>query len=86
MEELGSMGIQRVMVEGGGTLIAGLLAAGLVDEIYTFIGNIIISGRDAPTLADGPGFTREEEFSRLTLLEAKQMERGILLHWVVNKQ
>jgi len=86
MEELGTMGIQRVMVEGGGTIIAGLLAAGLVDEIYTFIGNIIIGGRDAPTLADGPGFTREEDFSRLTLLEAKQMERGILLHWVVNNQ
>lgn len=86
MEELGNMGIQRVMVEGGGTIIAGLLAAGLVDEIYTFIGNIIIGGRDAPTLADGPGFTRETDFSRLTLLEAKQMERGILLHWVVNNQ
>ena len=28
MEELGAMGIQRIMVEGGGTLIAGLIAAG----------------------------------------------------------
>lgn len=86
MEELGTMGIRRVMVEGGGTIIAGLLDAGLVDEIYTFIGNIIIGGRDAPTLADGPGFTREEDFSRLTLLEAKKMESGILLHWIVNNQ
>lgn len=86
MDELSTMGIQRVMVEGGGTIIAGLLAAGLVDEIYTFIGNIIIGGRDAPTLADGPGFTREEDFLRLTLLEAKKMEHGILLHWIVNNQ
>ncbi len=86
MDELSTMGIQRVMVEGGGTIIAGLLAAGLVDEIYTFIGNIIIGGRDAPTLADGPGFTLEEDFLRLTLLEAKKMEDGILLHWIVNHQ
>ena len=86
MEELGTMGIRRVMVEGGGTIIAGLLDAGLVDEIYTFIGNIIIGGRDAPTLADGPGFTLEEDFLRLTLLEAKKMEDGILLHWIVNNQ
>jgi len=84
MDELSTMGIQRVMVEGGGTIIAGLLDAGLVDEIYTFIGNIIIGGRDAPTLADGPGFTLEEDFLRLTLLEAKKMESGILLHWIVN--
>ncbi len=86
MDELGAMGIQRVMVEGGGTIIASLLAAGLVDEIYTFIGNIIIGGRDAPTLADGPGFTLEAEFVRLTLIEARKMERGVLLHWIVNNQ
>lgn len=83
MEELGRMGIRRVMVEGGGTLIAGLIAAGLVDEIYTFIGNIIIGGKDAPTLADGEGFISESGFCRLTLLEARKIEQGILLHWNV---
>ncbi|MCK9579394.1 MAG: 2,5-diamino-6-(ribosylamino)-4(3H)-pyrimidinone 5'-phosphate reductase [Methanoregula sp.] len=86
MDELGTMGIQRVMVEGGGTVIAGLLTAGLVDEIYTFIGNIIVGGKDAPTLADGPGFIQESEFCRLTLIEARRIEEGILLHWTVNKK
>jgi 2,5-diamino-6-(ribosylamino)-4(3H)-pyrimidinone 5'-phosphate reductase len=84
MEELGTMGIQRVMVEGGGTLIAGLIEAGLVDEIYTYIGNIIIGGNDAPTLADGDGFIRESDFCRLTLLESRKIESGILLHWNVD--
>ena len=83
MEELGRRGIRRIMVEGGGTLIAGLIQAGLVDEIYTFIGNIIIGGKDAPTLADGEGFIREAEFCRLTLLEARKIEDGVLLHWSV---
>jgi 2,5-diamino-6-(ribosylamino)-4(3H)-pyrimidinone 5'-phosphate reductase len=83
MERLGDMGIQRIMVEGGGTLIAALISASLVDEIYSFIGNIIISGKDAPTLADGPGFLNETEFARLTLLEARRIESGILLHWSV---
>lgn len=86
MDELGSMGIQRVMVEGGGTVIAGLVTAGLVDEIYTFIGNIIIGGKDAPTFADGTGFIKEEDFCRLTLLEVRKMECGALLHWSVNKK
>ena len=83
MEELGEMGIRRVMVEGGGTLIAGLITQGLVDEIYSYIGNIIIGGRDAPTMADGDGFIREADFGRLTLLEARKIETGILLHWNV---
>ncbi|MDD1686840.1 2,5-diamino-6-(ribosylamino)-4(3H)-pyrimidinone 5'-phosphate reductase [Methanoregula sp.] len=86
MDELGAMGIQRVMVEGGGTLIAGLIAAGLVDEIYTFIGNLVIGGKDAPTLADGAGFLKESEFCRLTLLETRKIEEGILLHWNVDHQ
>ncbi|MGA2917152.1 2,5-diamino-6-(ribosylamino)-4(3H)-pyrimidinone 5'-phosphate reductase [Methanoregula sp.] len=84
MEELGTMGIQRIMVEGGGTLIAGLIAADLVDEIYSYIGNIIIGGKDAPTLTDGEGFLHESQFCRLTLLEARKIETGMLLHWSVD--
>jgi 2,5-diamino-6-(ribosylamino)-4(3H)-pyrimidinone 5'-phosphate reductase len=84
MDELGTMGIQRIMVEGGGTLIAGLIANDLVDEIYTYIGNIIIGGKDAPTLADGAGFVKEADFCRLTLLETRKIETGILLHWNVD--
>jgi len=83
MNELGAMGIHRVMVEGGGTLIAGLIEAGLVNEIYTFIGNIIIGGKDSPTFTDGEGFILESVFPRLTLLEARRIEQGILLHWNV---
>jgi 2,5-diamino-6-(ribosylamino)-4(3H)-pyrimidinone 5'-phosphate reductase len=85
MDELGTMGIQRIMVEGGGELIAGLIRAGLVHEIYTFIGNLIIGGRTAPTLADGTGFLREEEFSHLSLIETRRIENGVLLHWKVDR-
>ncbi len=85
MEHLGAMGINRIMVEGGGTLIAGLIRAGLVNEIYSFIGNIIIGGKDAPTFADGEGFIQESAFPRLTLLEARRIENGILLHWIVSE-
>ena len=83
MDKLGEMGIQRVMVEGGGTLIAGLISAGLVNEIYTFIGNMIIGGKDSPTFVDGEGFLLESDFCRLTLIETHRIESGILLHWNV---
>jgi 2,5-diamino-6-(ribosylamino)-4(3H)-pyrimidinone 5'-phosphate reductase len=83
MDELGSMGIHRIMVEGGGTLIAGLIRAGLVHEIYTYIGNILIGGKDAPTFNDGVGYTTESSFPRLSLVEVRRIEEGILLHWKV---
>jgi len=85
MDKLGEMGIRRVMVEGGGTLIAGLITAGLVNEIYTFIGNMIIGGKDSPSFVDGEGFILESGVSRLTLLEMHRIENGVLLHWNVHK-
>ena len=81
--ELGAMGIRKLMVEGGGTLIASLFSANVVDEIYTFVGNIIIGGRDAPTPADGSGFLKDTEFTRLMLHEFIPTGDGILLHWKV---
>jgi 2,5-diamino-6-(ribosylamino)-4(3H)-pyrimidinone 5'-phosphate reductase len=83
--ELGAMGVRRLMVEGGGTLIWALLREGLVDKISTYVGNIIIGGKDAPTLADGEGFIRMEEFVRLEMLDAQRIDDGILLRWAVKK-
>ena len=83
MDELGAMDICTLMVEGGGTLIAGLVKAGLVHEIYTYIGNVIIGGREAPTFAEGEGFVSEMSFPRLSLLESRRIGDGILLHWKV---
>ena len=85
MDNLGEMGIERVMVEGGGTLIAGLIRAGLVNEIYTFIGNMIIGGKESPTFVDGEGFLQESGFCRLTLIDTQRIESGVLLHWMVEK-
>jgi len=84
LEILSERGIRRLMVEGGGTLIWGLLSAGLVDELTMFIGNIIIGGKDAPTLADGAGYTSESDFPTLTLVRCTPMEEGVLIHWKVN--
>ncbi len=85
LDELGKMGVRRIMVEGGGTLIEGLVHADLVDEFYTYIGNIIIGGKDAPTLVDGEGFMKDSDFRRLTLIETRPMENGVLLHWGVER-
>lgn len=85
MEYLGGLGIRRLMVEGGGTLIWGLFEEGLVDEMITCIGNVIIGGADAPTPVDGNGFVIESEFPALELVESVPMDKGVVLRWRVIK-
>lgn len=80
--KLKEMGIDTLMVEGGATLNWGMLSSGLVDEVYTFVGNLIIGGKTAPTFTDGEGFT-EAELLGLELLSAEKIEDGILLKWKV---
>lgn len=80
--KLKEIGINTLMVEGGATLNWGMLSAGLVDEIYAFVGNLIIGGKTAPTFTDGEGFT-ESELLGLELLTAEKIEEGILLKWKV---
>lgn len=82
--ELKARGINRIMVEGGATLNWGLISSGLVDEIYTFIGNIIIGGKNAPTLVDGDGCTGG--FCKLELISCERLEEGVLIRWKVQRQ
>jgi 2,5-diamino-6-(ribosylamino)-4(3H)-pyrimidinone 5'-phosphate reductase len=84
LAELKKRGINRLMVEGGATLNWGLISAGLVDEIYTFIGNIIIGGENAPTLVDGDGCIGE--FCKLKLISCERLEDGVLIRWKVSSQ
>lgn len=82
MEQLHNFGIKRLMVEGGATLNWAMLSNGLVDEVYTFVGNIIIGGQIAPTLVDGEGFTDADTLS-LEMISAEKIEAGLLLKWKV---
>jgi 2,5-diamino-6-(ribosylamino)-4(3H)-pyrimidinone 5'-phosphate reductase len=81
MERLHERGIERLMVEGGATLNWSLIELGLVDEIYVYVGGLLIGGKDAPTLLDGMGF--REHFPRLKLICAQLLDEGVLLKWRV---
>ena len=83
MEALYENGVRTLMVEGGGSLIWSLFKEGLVDEIYTCIGNVIIGGENAPTPVDGDGYIKEDDFPRLQLIKMENMDDGVLLRWKV---
>ena len=76
-------GIQKLMVEGGGELIYSLFAAGVVDRLTVFVGSVIIGGRDAPTLADGDGFTDADSFPKLSLTDVDRLDDGVVLGYDV---
>jgi 2,5-diamino-6-(ribosylamino)-4(3H)-pyrimidinone 5'-phosphate reductase len=81
--ELKRRGIRRLMVEGGATLNYGMMSSRLVDELSVFVGNLIIGGRDAPTLMDGPGIAERPEAIGLKLIGYEPMDEGIVLTWKV---
>ncbi|WP_070364666.1 2,5-diamino-6-(ribosylamino)-4(3H)-pyrimidinone 5'-phosphate reductase [Halodesulfurarchaeum formicicum] len=82
LDRLEATGIDSLLVEGGGELIFSLVAAGLVDELSVFVGSMLIGGRDAPTLADGTGFT--EDYPSVNLQSVSELDDGVLLEYEVD--
>ena len=78
------LGIRRLLVEGGGTLLAEFFRLGLVDEVSVYIAPRIFGGASAPTLADGPGFGLGQA-PRLQLVSAETFDAqgGILLRYSI---
>lgn len=72
-------GIDSVLVEGGGEIIFSLVEAELVDVLSVYIGNTVIGGRDAPTLADGTGFVAD--FPTFRLDGVARLDDGVVLYW-----
>ncbi|MCX6670108.1 MAG: 2,5-diamino-6-(ribosylamino)-4(3H)-pyrimidinone 5'-phosphate reductase [Methanothrix sp.] len=79
MSELYERGVKRLMVEGGAILNWSLIQSGLVDELYVYMGGLLIGGKDAPTLVDGSGFRKA--FLRLKLISFEPLDEGVLLKW-----
>ncbi|MEM4293830.1 MAG: dihydrofolate reductase family protein, partial [Thermoplasmata archaeon] len=85
VEELEKLGIKRMLVEGGGTVIWEFLSRRLVDEMNVYVGSIVIGGKDAPTVADGEGAGSLEDVIRLKLQGIERLGDGVLLRYLVEK-
>jgi 2,5-diamino-6-(ribosylamino)-4(3H)-pyrimidinone 5'-phosphate reductase len=81
LSKLYNKGVKKLLVEGGGTVIWNFLKNNLVDELYIYIGSIIIGGAKSPTIADGHGIKNENEVISLKLISSNQLGEGILLHY-----
>ncbi len=85
LERLSSLGVRRLMVEGGGTLNFALLRLNLVDELTIYVAPLLFGGAAAPTTADGSGLIRSEAIP-LKLVEARTLDQvgGVLLRYRLN--
>ena len=79
MEELaGEIGIENILVEGGGRTIASLFKARMVDRYSVFVGGLVIGGANAPTPCDGDGWVAENGI-KLELKDFEVLGNGALL-------
>ncbi|HEX2107053.1 MAG TPA: 2,5-diamino-6-(ribosylamino)-4(3H)-pyrimidinone 5'-phosphate reductase [Nitrososphaera sp.] len=70
--KLGKMGLEKILVEGGGELNWSLLHLWLVDELIITVAPKIAGGRLATTLVEGDGF---DEIAQSIRLQLKKIER-----------
>ncbi len=80
MEKLSAMGINRLAVLGGGEIVAALLAADSIDELWLTVCPLLLGGSNAPTPVGGEGFS-EAIAPRLKLLSAKVIASEVFLHY-----
>jgi len=77
--ELGILGIDGILLEGGGTLNESALKSGIVDEIRFIIAPLLLGGRDAITPIEGAGFNTIDEGIRLHQMITSRIGEDILV-------
>jgi len=86
MQALHTLGIKRLMVEGGATLNFELIRLGLVDEVSAYVAPMIFGGENAPTLAAGVGLEGSEAVPLKLVHMENWSDGGVLLHYKVERE
>ncbi|MCA8953564.1 MAG: dihydrofolate reductase family protein, partial [Planctomycetes bacterium] len=79
LKELYRRGLRRVLVEGGGGLVAQLFAWHCVDQVLAFVAPKIIGGKDAPTPVAGEGKPFMAEAWRLREVAFEGCEDDVMI-------
>lgn len=77
--QLASMGIDSVLLEGGGTLNASVLRENLVQRVYAFIAPKLVAGADAKSPVEGKGILRMKDAVELRDIETLAFGRDICI-------
>ncbi|WP_074221730.1 bifunctional diaminohydroxyphosphoribosylaminopyrimidine deaminase/5-amino-6-(5-phosphoribosylamino)uracil reductase RibD [Rhodovulum sp. ES.010] len=80
LRALGAAGLTRVFCEGGGSLAATLLSAGLVDELVGFTAGLALGAEGQPGLG-ALGLDRLAAAPRFRLVEARAVGGDVMHRW-----
>ena len=83
LKRLHSLGMRRLLLEGGSTINWAMLKQGLVDEVCVAVAPRIVGGAKAKSLVGGAGFADVRNGVKLKLLNVKKVEKHILLTYRV---
>jgi diaminohydroxyphosphoribosylaminopyrimidine deaminase/5-amino-6-(5-phosphoribosylamino)uracil reductase len=84
--KLTELGINKVLIEGGGEVLASAFEADLVDEIMVFIAPKIIGGRNAPVPVAGDGVELIKNAFTLADPETKFIGTDIMVRSRINRR
>ena len=86
LADLAGRGVQRLMVEGGGTVLTQFLAGGLADELHLAVAPVFVGDPAAPRLAAGGphagGPVTGPAAGRLHLAEVRLIGDVVLLRYL----
>jgi diaminohydroxyphosphoribosylaminopyrimidine deaminase/5-amino-6-(5-phosphoribosylamino)uracil reductase len=80
LQALGAEGLTRVFCEGGGSLAASLMEAGLVDRLVTFTAGLAIGAEGLPAVG-ALGVDRLDAAPRFALEEVRAVGRDAMQVW-----
>ncbi|MBO0888659.1 2,5-diamino-6-(ribosylamino)-4(3H)-pyrimidinone 5'-phosphate reductase [Candidatus Bathyarchaeota archaeon] len=80
---LGRLGLQKILLEGGGTLNWNMLRNGLVDEVSVAITPRILGGTEAVSLVAGEGVRLVRDSVKLKLLGASRYGPDLVVRYRV---
>jgi len=80
MQNLAAHGLTRVFCEGGGSLAASLLGAGLVDEVVGFSAGVMLGAEGMPSLG-AMGIGRLAAAPRFELIETRAIGGDVMHRW-----
>ncbi len=83
LEKLRSLGVRKLLLEGGSTLNWGMLKEGLVDEVRVAVSPRIVGGATAKTLVGGAGFGEVQKGVGLELKKVTKVGKNLLLTYRV---
>ncbi len=82
LRQLSQQKIQRVLVEGGGTVNWQFIKEGLFDEMFLTITPHIIGGHKSINLIEGLGFQRISKSPKLQLKSVRRLKNDIVLNYI----